>query len=170
MALFALLSACGGASVAPTERQPSESGGGVTDFVLKDVDGKSHALSDYLGDKVIVISFFAMWCEPCKKEMAHLNELYVAHAGEGLMVIGVSMDEPETVGGVRPFVKQRGFTFPVLLDTEARVADQLNPRREAPFNLIIDRNAAIVWSRAGYVKGDEEVLGKAVLDALGKQK
>jgi len=149
-----------------------KSGGGATgqvaDFVLKDVDGRSHALSDHLGKSVILISFWATWCEPCKKEMDQLQALFEAHSEEGLMIFSISMDEPETVGDARPFVKQRGFTFPVLLDTESQVTNQLNPRRAAPFSLIIDLDGKTAWTHEGYVPGDEKKLEAAVLEALGK--
>ena len=151
------------------DADPSEKSA-VSDFVLKDIDGETHALSDYLGNKVVLLSFFAMWCEPCKKEMNHLAALFNALSKNGLMVLAISMDEPETQGAVRPFIKRRGFTFPVLLDTEARVTDRLNPRREAPFNLIIDRNGVITWTKIGYVEGDEKILEKAVASALGLEK
>jgi peroxiredoxin len=142
-------------------------GGSVSDFTLNDVDGRAHALSDYLGKNVILISFWATWCEPCKKEMGQLQTLYDAHKDEGLMILSISMDEPETQGDARPFVKQRGFTFPVLIDAESNVTNQLNPRRAAPFSLIIDRNQRIVWDHEGYVPGDEKKIDEAVLSALG---
>ncbi len=141
--------------------------GEMSDFVLKDIDGRTHALSDYLGKKVIVISFFATWCEPCKEEMSKLQELFDTHQNKGLIVLSISMDEPESQGAVRPFVKQRGFTFPVLLDSESQVTNQFNPRRAAPFNMIIDKQRRNVWSHEGYVRGDERVLEAAVLEALG---
>jgi len=179
--LAAGLAACG--ATPPTTTDPTDTGGdsgstdepvtpagsgAVTDFVLKDVDGKSHALSDYLGKKVILISFWATWCEPCKKEMVQLQELYDTHADAGLMIISISMDEPESVGDVRPYVKQRRYTFPVLPDTETQVTNQLNPRRAAPFSLLIGRNQEIVWEHEGYVPGDEKKIDAAVLEALGK--
>ncbi len=159
-----LLVGCG--STAP--ESSSASRGTIHNFVLEDIDGQTHALSDYLGDKTIVLTFFAMWCEPCKKEMGHLSDLFEARRADGLMVIAVSMDEPETQGMVRPYVKQRNFNFPVLLDSEGRVAGQLNPRRDAPFNLIIYKNKNIVWSNGGYVQGDEKVLLDKILTLLIK--
>ncbi len=166
---------CGGSLTTGTpqtsdEPEHTSSGGEISDFALKDVDGRTHALSDYLGDKVIVLSFWATWCKPCKKEMTGLQELYEKHADKGLMILSISMDEPEFQGEVRPFVKQRGFTFPVLLDTESLVTSQFNPRRSAPYNLIISRHQKIVWSHEGYVPGDEQKLETAILNALGVSK
>jgi peroxiredoxin len=146
---------------------PAEnSGGGVADFTLKDVRGKSHSLSEHLGSKVILLSFWATWCEPCKKEMVQLEELFTAHRDQGLMVLSISMDEPETQGDARTYATQRRFTFPVLLDTESQVTNQFNPRRAAPYSLIIDRGRRIAWTHEGYVPGDERKLEQAVLDAL----
>ncbi len=144
-----------------------DSAGEVADFELKDVDGRTVALSDYLGDKVILISFWATWCEPCKKEMVQLQQLYEAHGDKGLIIMSISMDEPESQGDVRPFVKQRGFTFPVLLDTESQVTNQFNPRRAAPYSLLITRDQKITWSHEGYVPGDEKEIDRVVLEALG---
>lgn len=173
--IAALAAGCGATPVTTGGKVDGPEGGGksggsgeVADFVLKDVDGRSHALSDFLGKNVILISFWATWCEPCKKEMDQLQALYEAHAANGLMILSISMDEPETQGDVRPFVKQRGFTYPVLLDTESQVTNQFNPRRAAPYSLIIDRNEKTSWTHEGYVPGDEKKVEAAVLEALGK--
>ncbi|MCK9463243.1 MAG: TlpA family protein disulfide reductase [Proteobacteria bacterium] len=155
----------GGGTASSTPSTPSS--GSVSDFTLDDVDGRAHSLSSYLGKNVILVSFWATWCEPCKKEMEQLQTLYDAHKDKGLMILSISMDEPETQGDARPFVKQRGFTFPVLLDAETLVTNQLNPRRAAPFSLIIGRDQKIVWDHEGYVPGDEKKVEAAVLEALG---
>jgi cytochrome c-type biogenesis protein len=170
------LTSCG-AAPAPTatagsvdaspDVESSSSGGNLTDFVLKDVNGRSHALTDYLGKKVILISFWATWCEPCKKEMVQLQALFDEHKDSDLMILSISMDEPETQGDVRTYIKQRGYTFPVLLDTETQVTNQLNPRRAAPFTLVIGKDEIVAWDHEGYVPGDEKELEAAVLKALG---
>lgn len=163
-----LLPACGPASRPPSARSQAKTAADshLGDFVLKDVDNRTHALSDYLGTHTIVISFFAMWCEPCKKEMVHLDAIYRAHRAQGLVVLAVSMDEPETQGDVRPFVKQRQFSFPVLMDVEGVAAGLFNTTRDAPYNLIIDKNKTITWSKTGYSPGDEVELEAAVRTAL----
>ena len=98
--------------------------------------------------------------------MNQLETLFKEHGDSGLMVLSISMDEPESQGDVRPFVKQRGFSFPVLLDTDTQVTNQFNPRRAAPYSLVIDRRERISWTHEGYVPGDEKKLEAAVLAAL----
>ena len=165
------IAGCGGASIAGQSATPGAGkspavGGEVSDFSLKDVDGRTHRLSDHLGSRVVLMSFWATWCEPCKKEMVQLQSLFQDHADEGLMIFSISMDEPETQGDVRQYVKQRGFTYPVLLDTESQVTSRFNPRRAAPYSLIIGRDRRIAWSHEGYVPGDEAEIERAVATAL----
>ena len=162
------ISACGTPRAELMASPPASASatGRLGDFTLRDVDNRPHTLSDYLGRHVIVISFFAMWCEPCKKELVHLDSLLRSHRDKGVVVMAISMDEPETQGEVRPFVKQRGFSFPVLLDTEGTASELFNPRRDAPYSLVIDKRQTISWSRAGYTPGDEKMIDQAVLSAL----
>jgi len=142
-------------------------GGSITDFALKDVNGKTHALSDYLGKKVILISFWATWCEPCKKEMVQLNKLWKQYKDQDLLVISISMDEPESQGDVAPYIKQRGYEYPVLIDAEGAVTNQMNPRRAAPFTLIIDKSQNIVWEHESYIPGDEKKIEEAIVKIIG---
>jgi len=155
-----------GTSDASAARNEPSSGGQISDFALDDVDGRTHTLGEHLGQRVILLSFWATWCEPCKKEMVELQRLHEAHSDDGLTIFSISMDEPETRGDARTFAKQRRFTYPVLLDEESRVTAQFNPRRAAPYSLLIGRDQRIVWTHEGYVPGDEEKLERAVLDAL----
>ena len=99
--------------------------------------------------------------------MVQLQALFDEHKDSGLMILSISMDEPETQGDVRTYIKQRGYTFPVLLDTETQVTNQLNPRRAAPFSLVIGKDEIIAWEHEGYVPGDEKELEEAVIKALG---
>lgn len=138
----------------------------VGDFSLKDVDGKLHTLSDYLGKNIIVVNYFATWCEPCRKELVELEKIYQAYKNRGVLILAVAMDLPETRSEVRPLVKKQGFTFPVLLDVDLKAADLFNPKREAPFGLVIDFEKNQIWSHMGYVPGDEKTLEGIILSAL----
>ena len=170
IALVAVLVACGsngggtGTSTTPgpggsTSKESSDSSqSDVTDFTLTDINGTEVSLSQFVGKGAIVISFWATWCKPCVAEMPHLQRMYEKRKGEGFVVLAVSLDGPETEAEVAPFVKSKGFTFPVLIDTETRAASLYNPRRAAPFTVVIDRHGKIVKKREGFNPGDEAQL------------
>ena len=153
--------------MAPSVESESTKKAELSDFVLKDIEGKSVTLSDYLGDKVVVIYFWSTCCDPCKRQLVHLQDLHTRYKEQGLELLTISMDEPETHGAVRPYIAQRGYTFPVLLDTESIVTNQFNPRRSSPFTLVINRDQKITWTHASYVPGDEKQLEAEILEALG---
>lgn len=140
-------------------------GAAATDFTLRDVDGKSVSLSDFAG-KVVLIDFWATWCVPCEAEIPHLESLYQKNKDAGLVVLGVSMDGPETVASVGPFVRRYNLSFPVLLDEETKVVGVYNPKRTAPLSVLIDRTGKIVRVRSGYNPGDENLIAEDVAKAL----
>jgi peroxiredoxin len=149
----AVACACGG---------PQAGGGGeggrARDFALRDVDGRTVRLSDHLGKDVVVIAFWATWCAPCITEHPHLERIYRAYQQQGFVVLAVSMDGPESIAEVAPHVRRYGLTFPVLLDEETRVVGTLNPKRAAPYTLVIARDGTIAYTHEGYSPGDEITL------------
>ena len=174
---FSLLGAAGcpasttTASGTGTETTPATSGDGVaqgaaaTDFTLHDVDGQTVRLSDYTG-KVVLIDFWATWCVPCEAEIPHLESLYGANKDKGLVVLGISMDGPETIAAVGPFARKYNLSFPVLLDEETRVVGIYNQKRTAPLSVLIDRGGKIARVRSGYSAGDEKLIADDVQKLL----
>jgi peroxiredoxin len=163
-------SALGGQSVKSAGSVAQESSGGgapASDFTLRDTDGRQVALSDYLGKKVVVINFWATWCIPCQAELPHLQELYKTHQDQGLVVLGVAMDGPETIAQVPSYVNRYALSFPVLLDEETRVVAAYNPKRTAPLTIEIDRKGTIARVRSGYSAGDEKLIAADVQSLLG---
>jgi peroxiredoxin len=138
----------------------------ATDFSAQDTNGATLHLSSYLGKNVIVIDFWATWCQPCLEEMPHLRRLYEANKARGLVVIAVSMDGPETVAEVPSFAQRNRLTFPVVLDEDSHVASIYNPRKAAPLTAIIDRSGKVVLVHEGYNPGDEQLLAAEVEKAL----
>lgn len=141
----------------------------VSDFMLKDVNGESVSLSDYLYKTVVVLSFWAPCCESGREKTVDCQKLFETYEENGLTVLAVTADEPEKRGEVRTFVKQRGIHIPVLFDVESEVFDQYNPERVLPYTLIIDRNGEIVWQHQGYAPGDRVLIESAVKEILAKQ-
>lgn len=155
-----LLTACSGGQTGGTAPGVQA----APDFTLTDLDGRTVRLSDHRG-KVVVINFWATWCVPCAAELPHLQRLYAKYRDQGLEILAISMDGPESVAAVGPQVRQYGLTFPVLLDEETRVVGVYNPKRTAPFTAIVGRDGAVATTREGYSAGDEVAL-EAELAAL----
>lgn len=124
------------------------------DFRVDTLDGGSETLSEHAGN-VVVISFWATWCRPCLQELPHLNRFLATYGPQGLVVLAVSNDGPETQAQVRSLVNRGRWTFPVLLDMEGALTSVLNPRGTNPFTLFIDRSGRVAHSHEGYASGDE---------------
>lgn len=135
------------------------------DFTGRDAQGKTFRLSDHRG-AVVVLDFWSSVCEPCKAEFPHLIALYHDKKDKGLLVVGVSMDGPETVADVPSFVKRFELDFPVVTDEDSRIASLYNPKKSMPLSVIIDRSGHIAAVREGYTPGEEKLLAADVEQAL----
>jgi len=136
------------------------------DFTLKDMDGNPVKLSDHLGKSVILIDFWATWCVPCVKELTHFQRFHETYKDNGLLILAITVDGPETVAMVRPFIKRYKYTFPVLLDTDSKVIALYNPRVVMPYTVLIGRDGHISNIHLGYSLGDEKVIEKEILELL----
>lgn len=82
-------------------------------FVLKDVEGNKHRLSDYSG-KGVFLNFWGTWCEPCKKEMPYMEKLYKPYQDQGVEILAVNVGESNFL--INKFMKNFGLDFLVLVD------------------------------------------------------
>ncbi|MBZ5584209.1 MAG: TlpA family protein disulfide reductase [Acidobacteriia bacterium] len=144
------------ASVKPDhERKPAP------DFALKDADGRTVRLSDYHG-KVVLLDFWATWCDPCKFEIPWFMDMQRRQKDRGFAVLGVSMDDAgwETV---KPFVTRMGVNYRVLMGNDE--AAQLYGGVDAlPTTFLIDRQGRIaavhvgLGNRKDFEDGVEQLL------------
>lgn len=93
--------------------------GKAAPFTLRDVDGKEHRLADYRG-KVVVLNFWATWCDPCREEMPSLDRLAARMAGRPFVVLAV--DYGEAQARVRTYADEQRLSFSLLLDRDGAVA------------------------------------------------
>lgn len=109
------------------------------DLRLATLSGEPAALSDYLG-QVVLVNNWATWCPPCRAEMPELLAYYQAHANEGFVLIAIDAGEPASA--VQAFVDEFGLTFPVWLDPEmAALTAFQNPN--LPSSYVIDRQGLV---------------------------
>jgi peroxiredoxin len=159
----AFAGACASEGAAPN----AATGARAPDFAARDVQGRTVRLADYLGKRVVLLDFFATYCEPCLAEMPHLESIYESERANGLVVLGVAMDGPETEAEVPSFVRRNGIAFPVVLDDDSHVAGLYNPKKSAPLAVLIDRHGDVVRVREGYNPGDERLVADDVRAATG---
>ena len=168
-AATACVAACGGATGgAPGASSAAESGASPPDFQLETLTGDTARLSDHLGKDVVLVDFWATFCEPCLASMPHLDALYKKYKDKGFVVLGVSIDGPDSIAQVRSEVQKLGVTFPILLDQETRVVSLYNPKTSAPYSVLIGRNGRIRQKREGYTTGSAAALESDIAAALAQ--
>lgn len=160
--------ACGAPSSGPRsaagDRAPSRST--PPDFELETLSGDTARLGDHLGRDVVLVDFWATYCEPCLASMPHLDELYLKYEKRGFVVLGVSIDGPDSVAQVRTEVQKLGVHFPILLDQETRVVSLYNPKTSAPYSVLIGRDGRVRAKREGYTTGGAAALEADIVAAL----
>lgn len=91
------------------------------DFELETLDGSRFRLSDWRGHPVL-LNFWASWCGPCRQEMPALVDLQARHLQDGLLVVGVNMEESR--GPARDFANEFRVNFPLPMDFSGNVTDE----------------------------------------------
>lgn len=146
---------------------PSFAGERATDFTLRDINGKEVSLSDFEG-KVVLMSFWATWCGPCKVEMAHLSDIYKELKDDGFVVLSVSSDDARTASQVKPYIKRKRYDFPVVLDKKSSVTLTYNPTKTLPYSVLVGKDFSIAKRYSGYNPGDEVKVKKDILEEMAK--
>lgn len=131
------------------------------DLGLPDLEGKPLHLSQLQG-KVVVVNFWATWCDPCREEIPDFVKLYKEYRGRGLEIIGVSMDTGKEEQ-VKAFAKKFGIEYPIVVG-DIRVARQWLVQG-IPRTLLIDREGKVVQEIVGVT--DMRSLEKGIQPLLG---
>lgn len=111
-------------------------------FTLPAMDGGKQSIAEWDG-KVVVLNFWATWCEPCRREIPLLIELQKKYEPRGLQVVGVAID---SLDAVRGFAKAMGVNYPVLYGVEAAMnvaASYGDEQGTLPYTVVIGRDGRI---------------------------
>ena len=140
-----------------------QTGQTAPDFELTALDGSRLRLSGLRG-RPVLLNFWATWCAPCRVEMPWLVELDKQYRGQGVQIIGVSLDDSGSQAEVARFAQERGVQYPVLFGSAA-LAAAYGGVRFLPQSFFIDRDGKIRNSRLGIP--DRAQLEKAIQELVG---
>ncbi len=132
------------------------------DFSVTDMEGNSVRLSDHLG-RPVVINFWATWCGPCRSELAAYDEACQTYGDRiDFMMIDLTDGFRETEEGVKAFLKENGYSFPVYFDLGTAAANAYGVY-SIPLSIFLDAEGKLVAQQIGAM--DEKTL-QGYLDLL----
>ena len=166
VALFTVAACGGAASSSGAAASPSTATETPPDFELETLSGATVRLGDHIGKDVVLIDFWATYCDPCLASMPHLDALYQKYKAQGFVVLGVSIDGPDSIAQVRSEVQKLGVHFPILLDQETQAVSLYNPKTSAPYSVLIGRHGHVLAKQEGYSTAGAADLDAAVANAV----
>jgi peroxiredoxin len=136
---------------------------------IKSLDGKTVNIQDFVGKgKVTVISFWATWCSPCKRELDAIADIYPDWQDEyDVELIAITIDDARGVAKVPAMVAAKGWEYTVLSDSKQELQRALN-FQTVPQTFLLNAAGEIVYTHSGYSPGDEFALEEEIKKAAGK--
>ena len=126
---------------------------------VKTLDGKTINIQEFAQNgKITVLSFWATWCSPCKKELDAIAEVYEDWQDEyDMELVAITIDTRRALAKVSPMVETKGWEYVVLSDVNQNLQNALN-FQTVPQTYLLDQAGNIVYAHSGYVPGDEYEL------------
>ncbi len=112
------------------------------DLTLETMNGRTLNLAEQQG-KVILVNFWATWCGPCRREIPDLIELYSDLRSEGLVIVGIAVDQ-EGAEVVKPFVEEREINYPIVLDPDQSTESHFEAMYGLPTTYVVNPDGKIV--------------------------
>jgi thiol-disulfide isomerase/thioredoxin len=161
IARIAILALVGAVSCGAAELQPWR-GGPAPDLELRALNGPAHRLTEYRG-RVVLVNFWATWCEPCRDEMPSMQRLKDRLAGRPFAVLAVNLDEPEA--RIRAFLSQVKVDFTILLDP-GRTAGKSWNARILPASFVVGPDGRVRYSVVGELDWSHERVVSRITELL----
>lgn len=124
--------------------------------LIKDVNGKVINTAELSNNgKPIIISFWALWCKPCQKELSTIAEVYEEWQKEtGVKLIAVSIDDARSTARVKPTADGNNWEYEILLDANGEFKRAMNVN-QIPHTFLLNGKGEIVWQHTSFSEGSE---------------
>jgi len=129
----------------------------LPDLSIRLLDGKRVRLSALLEEGPLLVSFWATWCAPCKKEMIFLEEFHQKYNENSFRVLAISTDSPKSMSKVKSYIRAKKYTFLVGIDPNQEIAKKMNALL-MPTTLILNKDRKVSWYHQGFIPGDEKEI------------
>ena len=129
----------------------------LPDLSVRLLDGKQVRLSTLLEEGPLLVSFWATWCAPCKKEMIFLEEFHQKYNENSFRVLAISTDSPKSMSKVKSYIRAKKYTFLVGIDPNQEIAKKMNALL-MPTTLILNKDRKVSWYHQGFIPGDEKEI------------
>ncbi|MCC7507676.1 MAG: TlpA family protein disulfide reductase [Saprospiraceae bacterium] len=130
---------------------------------VKTLEGQSLNVQE-LGKsgKITIISFWATWCSPCKKELDAIKDYYEDWQKDyDVVLVAVSVDDARTAAKIPAMVEEKGWEYRVLIDSNKEFQQAANVA-SVPYTILLDQSGNIVFEHTGYAPGDELELEEKI--------
>lgn len=136
---------------------------------IKSIDGSKVNFNEtFEKGKVTLVSFWATWCIPCKKEIKSIRENLPTWKSEtDFNYMTVSEDDARASAQVRAYAKSQGWDFPAYLDPNGDLKRSLN-FQNVPFTIIVDKEGKIAFMHSGYEEGGEAEIYAKIKELAAK--
>ena len=132
---------------------------------LKNMNKENVKMVDLTKDGPIVINFWNLACEPCKKEMKFLIQFHKKYREDNFQVFSINMDTPRSMSKVKSFIKTTGYEFTVLSDPRSESFRKLGGKA-MPLLLLINKDGSIFKRHTGYNPGDEIAIEEEIKEQI----
>ena len=136
---------------------------------VKTLDGQSVNIQQYANNgKITVLSFWATWCSPCKRELDAIAELYPDwQEAYDVEVVAVTIDNARALQKVKPMVSTKGWEYTILSDANEELKRAMN-FQSVPMTFLLNQKGEIVYTHNSYSPGDEYELEDKIKALAGK--
>ncbi len=138
-------------------------------FMLRDINNDFVELKQFIGRGPILLCFWSSCCKSAIAQVEAFAKLYEKYNQDGFVLLALSTDNEKTISKVKPLVKTKNYKFPVLYDSNKEIA-RIYSAYDIPYCVLIDNSGKTIYSRLGYMKGDEIEIEKRVVNLLAEKK